>query len=71
MTIPIWAKGYGFADLAKRVPAMPATAYRIASIPKLFITTAIMQLRNADKLQLDDPVTEHLSWFKIKNVLVA
>jgi len=30
----IWSKGYGFADLAKKTPATPATAYRIASISK-------------------------------------
>ncbi len=63
----IWAKGYGYADLAKKIPATPATVYRIASISKLFTATAIMQLRDAGKLQLDDPVAKHLPWFKIKN----
>jgi CubicO group peptidase (beta-lactamase class C family) len=63
----IWAKGYGFADLAKQVPATPATLYRIASISKLFTATALLQLRDAGKLQLDDPVANHLSWFKVKN----
>lgn len=63
----IWAKGYGFADLAKKTPAGPTTAYRIASISKLFTATAIMQLRDAGKLQLDDPVAKYLPWFKIKN----
>lgn len=63
----IWAKGYGFADLAKKVPATPATLYRIASISKLFTSTAILQMRDAGKLKLDDPVEKYLSWFKIKN----
>ena len=63
----IWTKGYGFADLANKVPAAPSTVYRIASISKLFTTTAIMQLRDSGKLQLDDPVTKYLPWFKIKN----
>lgn len=63
----IWAKGYGFADLAKKIPATPTTAYRIGSISKLFTSTAIMQLRDAGKLQLDDTVSKHLPWFKIKN----
>jgi len=48
----VWAKGYGFADLERRVPATASTIYRIASISKLFTATAIMQLRDAGKLQL-------------------
>ena len=43
----IWAKGYGFADLQKKTPATPGTLYRIASISKLFTSTAIIQLRGA------------------------
>jgi CubicO group peptidase (beta-lactamase class C family) len=64
----IWAKGYGFADLAKRIPATPSTAYRIASISKLFTSTAIMQLRDGGKLRLDDKVGDRLPWFAVKNV---
>ena len=63
----IWAKGYGFADLATKVPAKPSTVYRIASISKLFTTTAILQLRDAGKLQLDDPVAKYLPWFKAQS----
>jgi D-alanyl-D-alanine carboxypeptidase len=61
----IWAKGYGYADLEKKIPATPSTAYRIASITKLFTATAILQLRDAGKLQLDDPVAKHLDWFHL------
>ncbi len=63
----IWTKGYGFADVERKSPATPATLYRIASITKLFTSTAIMQLRDAGKLQLDDPVARHLPWFKVRN----
>ena len=59
----IWAKGYGFADLEKKTRATPATAYRIASLSKLFTATAILQLRDAGKLQLDDPVSKWLPEF--------
>src|SRR3989454_6426060 len=62
----VWAKGYGFADLERRLPATPSTIYRIASISKLFTATAIMQLRDAGKLRLADPVTDRLPWFSIK-----
>jgi len=64
----IWAKGYGFADLQQRVPAAPATVYRIGSISKLFTATAIMQLRDAGLLRLDDPVARYLPWFTLKHL---
>ncbi len=63
----IWAKGYGFANMAQRTPATPKTLYRIASNSKLFTATGILQLRDAGKLQLDDPVAKHLPRFKIIN----
>ncbi|PYQ08366.1 MAG: serine hydrolase [Acidobacteria bacterium] len=62
----VWTKAYGFADVARRLPATPSTLYRIASISKLFTSTAIMQLRDAGKLRLDDPVRDRLPWFSIK-----
>ena len=63
----IWAKGYGFADVDSQVRATPATVYRIGSISKVFTATAILQLRDGGKLQLDDPVAKYLPWFKVKN----
>ncbi|UCE05063.1 MAG: beta-lactamase family protein [bacterium] len=63
----IWQKGFGYADVEKKIPMTPQTIFRIASITKLFTCTAIMQLRDQGKLQLDDPVEKHLPWFKIKN----
>ena len=63
----IWAKSYGFANLEKQIPASPATLYRLASVTKVFTATAIMQLRDAGKLHLDDPVAKHLPWFAPKN----
>ena len=64
----IWAKGYGYADLAKKVPATPATAYRIASISKTFTAHALLQLRDAGKLQLDDPVAKWIPELKLAKV---
>src|SRR5688572_14110977 len=47
----VWTRGFGFADLERRVPAGPDTLYRIASISKLFTSTAILQLRDAGRLR--------------------
>ena len=63
----VWKKGFGFADFQKKIPATPQSIFRIASITKLFTSTAIMQLRDVGKLQLDDPVIKYLPWFKLKD----
>lgn len=63
----VWARGFGLANVQAQVPASPNTIYRIASITKLFTSTAILQLRDAGKLQLDDPLGKHLPWFEIQN----
>ncbi len=62
----VWARGFGFADVERQVPAAPDTIYRIASITKVFTATAVMQLRDAGRLQLDDPVERHLPEFRIR-----
>ena len=62
----VWAKGFGYANVEKKVPMTPATKFRMASHSKLFTATAIMQLREQGKVRLDDPVAIHLPWFKLK-----
>ncbi|MGB2844162.1 MAG: serine hydrolase [Candidatus Aminicenantaceae bacterium] len=62
----LWSKGYGMADLKKEVPSSPSTIYSICSISKLFTSVAIMQLRDAGKLRLEDLVADHLPWFNLK-----
>lgn len=58
-------KGYGYADLAKRTPVDPAeTLFRPGSVSKLFTWTAVMQLVEQGKLDLDADVNQYLD-FKI------
>lgn len=63
----IYAKGFGYADVEARTRATPSTIYRIASHSKLFTAIAILQLRDAGRLSLDDPIEGHLPWFQIQN----
>lgn len=62
----VWSKGFGFADVASQRPMTSDTRFRIASNSKLFAAIAIMQLREAGKLRLDDPVTKYLPWFRVQ-----
>lgn len=57
------AKGYGFADLESRLPVDPAaTLFRPGSVSKLFTWTAVMQLVEAGKLDLDADINTYLDF---------
>jgi len=58
-------RGFGYADVAKRKPVDPATTlFRPGSTSKLYTWTAVMQLVEAGKLNLDADVNQYLD-FKI------
>ena len=59
----VFAKGYGYADVAARKPVDPkSTMFRPGSVSKLFTWTAVMQLVGEGKLDLDKDVNEYLDF---------
>jgi CubicO group peptidase (beta-lactamase class C family) len=42
----VWAKGFGYADVAAKTPVTPSTLFRMASHTKMFTAVAILQLRD-------------------------
>ncbi|MDQ3174358.1 MAG: beta-lactamase family protein [Acidobacteriota bacterium] len=61
----LFAKGYGYADYEKKKPvSAEETLFRSGSVSKLFTWTAVMQLVEQGKLDLDRNVNEYLD-FKI------
>jgi len=60
------AKGYGFADVEKKKPVLAdKTLFRPGSVSKLFVWTAVMQLYEQGKLDLNADVNIYLDEFKI------
>ncbi len=59
----LFKKGYGFADIAARTPAdADRSLFRIASITKTFVWTAVMQLVERGELDLDTDVNAYLDF---------
>lgn len=56
----VHARTLGLADVERRIPVARDSRFRIASMTKSFVAMAALALRDAGKLDLDDPVEKHL-----------
>jgi len=61
-----WTRGFGLSDLENNVPARASTMYRLASISKPITATAIMQLVEKGKIELDEPIQRYVPQFPQK-----
>jgi CubicO group peptidase (beta-lactamase class C family) len=59
----LFEKGYGMADIEKKVPVTTATKFRIGSITKQFTAASILRLQEAGKLRVTDPVAKYFPDF--------
>lgn len=59
----MFANGYGYANVAQQIPVDPETTlFRIASVSKVFTWTAVMQLVEQGKLDLNADVNTYLDF---------
>ena len=57
----IFSKGYGYGDVSNKIPVDPdKTVFEYASISKTFTWTAIMQLVEEGKIDLDEDIKTYL-----------
>ena len=65
---PVFAQAYGLADRARKVPNTLQTRFRIGSMNKMFTAVSILQLAQAGKLKLTDPLGKFVPDYPNKDV---
>jgi CubicO group peptidase (beta-lactamase class C family) len=63
----VWSKGYGYADLASKMPVTPSTVFHVQSVTKPVVATALMQWWERGRFKLDDPANDHLGPVRLQN----
>ena len=63
----VFKKSYGFSNLKKETPIAFSTGFNIGSISKLFTAFAIMKLVEEGKIELNAPVENYLTRWKLPN----
>ena len=65
----VWARGFGYADEAQQIPATKDTLFEIGSNSKTMVAALVMQLVEAGRLHLNDPLEKHIPNFAMKKPL--
>ena len=65
---PVFSEAYGMADREKKVANQLGTQFRIGSMNKMFTAVATLQLVQAGKIKLTDPVGKYLPDYANKDV---
>lgn len=63
----VWQNGFGYADKANKVPVTAETIFQIGSNGKPIAATAVMQLAEQGKIDIDKPLGAYLSDFNIQS----
>jgi len=65
---PIFTGAYGMAEREKKTPNTLNTKFRIGSMNKMFTAVSILQLVQAGKISLSDPVGKYLTDYPNKDI---
>jgi CubicO group peptidase (beta-lactamase class C family) len=61
----IYAEAAGYKNIETQIPLTTSTLFHMASVSKPFVATAVMQLKEQGKIDLDARVTDYLPYFKL------
>lgn len=56
----VYARGFGYADIERKLPVEPQSIFRIASVSKPLTAVAILQLVDRGRLYLDDRMVDRI-----------
>lgn len=62
----VWAEGFGWADIDKRVPLAPNMRFRIGHVSKALTSAAVGLLVDKGRLDLDEPIQTYVPAFPEK-----
>jgi len=65
---PLFSGAYGLADREKKIPNKLTTRFRIGSMNKMFTAVAALQLAQAGKIKLTDPIGKYLTDYPNKDL---
>jgi CubicO group peptidase (beta-lactamase class C family) len=65
---PVFQEAYGLADREKKLPNSLSTRFRIGSMNKMFTAVATLQLVEAGKIKLTDPLGKYLTDYPNKDL---
>lgn len=63
----VYARAFGFRNVATHEPMKPSSIFHWASVSKTFVATAVMQLVEKGEIKLDEKVIAYIPYFKQKD----
>ncbi len=64
---PVLAKGYGYADVERAIPADAETVYQVGSVSKILTAVAALGMAERGQIDLDTPITAYVPEFAIQS----
>ena len=63
----VWSRGFGYADVERRIPVTDQTIYGIGSVTKLFTAIGIMQGVEQGRIDLNAPLSAYVPEFSMRS----